>query len=126
MRAGALAGRRRPVGARCLVADHRRRNLLVAARRQRLADDPALTILWPTDDTAAIDAPAIPDSRLRMMFVCAHPAIDATVRSALMLQTVLGLDAATIASAFLVKPQALAKRLVRAKAKIKATGIRFE
>jgi RNA polymerase sigma-70 factor, ECF subfamily len=39
---------------------------------------------------------------------------------------VLGLDAKTIASAFLVKPEAMAKRLVRAKAKIKATGIRFE
>jgi RNA polymerase sigma-70 factor (ECF subfamily) len=103
-----------------------RRELLMAARRQRLADDPALTVLHPREDTPAPDPDAIPDSRLRLMFVCAHPAIDPAVRSALMLQTVLGLDSGRIASAFLVKPEAMAKRLVRAKAKIKATGIRFE
>jgi RNA polymerase sigma-70 factor (ECF subfamily) len=103
-----------------------RRNLLIAARRQRLAADPALTILWPGEDEPAPDAPALPDARLRLLFVCAHPAIDAGVHSALMLQTVLGLDAARIASAFLVKPQAMTKRLVRAKAKIRATGLRFE
>jgi RNA polymerase sigma-70 factor (ECF subfamily) len=103
-----------------------RRRLLMAARRQRLADDPALTILWPAADEPAPDAPALPDTRLRLMFVCAHPAIAADVHSALMLQTVLGLDAARIASAFLVKPEAMTKRLVRAKARIRATGLRFE
>ena len=103
-----------------------RRQLLVAARRQRLADDPTLTVLWPDEHEAAPDAPALPDTRLRLMFVCAHPAIDAGVHSALMLQTVLGLDAARIASAFLVKPEAMTKRLVRAKSKIRATGLRFE
>ena len=103
-----------------------RRQLLVAARRQRLADDPALTVLWPGEDEAAPEAPALPDTRLRLMFVCAHPAIDAGVHSALMLQTVLGLDAARIASAFLVKPEAMTKRLVRAKSKIRATGLRFD
>jgi RNA polymerase sigma-70 factor (ECF subfamily) len=102
------------------------RNLLMAARRQRQADDPTLTVLWPGADTPAPDAPPLPDARLRLMFVCAHPAIDASVHSALILQTVLGLDAARIASAFLVKPQAMTKRLVRAKAKIRATGMRFE
>ena len=103
-----------------------RRQLLMAARRQRLADDPTLTVLWPSDQDAEQEAAAVPDSRLRLMLVCAHPAIDAGVRSALMLQTVLGLDAATIASAFLVKPEAMTKRLVRAKRKIKMAGIRFE
>jgi RNA polymerase sigma-70 factor, ECF subfamily len=103
-----------------------RRQLLVAARRQRLADDPTLTVLWPGADAAAPDAPAVPDTRLRLMFVCAHPALDAGVHSALMLQTVLGLDAARIASAFLVKPETMTKRLVRAKARIRATGLRFE
>jgi RNA polymerase sigma-70 factor (ECF subfamily) len=103
-----------------------RRELLMAARRQRLAEDPALTVLHPREDAIAPDPQAIPDSRLRLMFVCAHPAIDPAVRSALMLQTVLGLDSGRIASAFLVKPEAMGKRLVRAKAKIKATGIRFE
>ena len=103
-----------------------KRQLLMAARRQRLADDPALTVLWPSHDDAAAELPALPDSRLRLMFVCAHPAIEPTAQCALMLQTVLGLDAARIASAFLVKPAAMTQRLVRAKAKIKSTGIRFE
>ena len=103
-----------------------RRRLLMAARQQRVADDPTLTVLWPGEHEPAPDAPPLPDTRLRLMFVCAHPAIDAGVHSALMLQTVLGLDAARIASAFLVKPEAMTKRLVRAKAKIRATGLRFE
>ena len=103
-----------------------KRRLLMAARRQRLADDPTLTVLWPDEHAAAPDVAPLPDARLRLLFVCAHPAIDAGVHSALMLQTVLGLDAARIASAFLVKPEAMTKRLVRAKAKIRATGLRFE
>ena len=103
-----------------------RRRLLMAARRQRLADDPTLTVLWPGEHAAAPDVAPLPDARLRLLFVCAHPAIDAGVHSALMLQTVLGLDAARIASAFLVKPEAMTKRLVRAKAKIRDAGLRFE
>lgn len=103
-----------------------RHELLMAARRQRLAEDPALTILWPTADTPAAEPAAVPDQRLALLFVCAHPAIDPQIHSALMLQVVLGLDAARIASAFLVKPEAMSKRLTRAKGKVKATGIRFE
>lgn len=103
-----------------------KRELLMAARRQRLADDPTLTVLWPGDDATAPEPEAVPDDRLRLLFVCAHPAIEASMRSALMLQTVLGIDAARIGSAFLVAPATMAKRLVRVKAKIKANGIRFE
>lgn len=68
---------------------------------------------------------AFPDERLKLLFVCAHPAIDAGARTPLMLQTVLGLDAARIASAFLVKPAAMGQRLARAKAKIRDAGIGF-
>ncbi|KPF55085.1 hypothetical protein D621_09070 [beta proteobacterium AAP51] len=103
-----------------------RRQLLKAARHQRVVEDPAVTVLFPDEATPATEPPAVPDARLRLMFVCAHPAIDAPVRSALMLQTVLGIDAARIARACLVAPEAMTKRLVRAKAKIKATGLRFE
>jgi len=103
-----------------------KRRLLMAARRQRLADDPTLTVLWPDEHAAMPEAARLPDARLRLLFVCAHPAIDPTLHSALMLQTVLGLDAARIASAFLVKPEAMSKRLVRAKAKIRDAGLRFE
>jgi RNA polymerase sigma-70 factor (ECF subfamily) len=91
-----------------------------------VAADPAITILLGESEEAAPEAPLIPDERLKLLFVCAHPAIDAGVRTALMLQTVLGLDARQIASAFLVSPTTMAQRLVRAKAKIKQAGIRFE
>lgn len=67
----------------------------------------------------------IVDERLKLMFVCAHPAIDETIRTPLMLQTVLGVEAGDIAKAFLVSPTAMAQRLVRAKRKIKAAGIPF-
>ena len=67
----------------------------------------------------------IPDERLAMMFACAHPAIDAGIRAPLILQAVLGLDAARIASAFLMSPAAMSKRLVRAKVKIRQTAIPF-
>jgi predicted RNA polymerase sigma factor len=65
----------------------------------------------------------IPDQRLTLMFACAHPAIDPHIRAPLMLQLVLGLDAARIASAFLVSPAAMGQRLARAKSKIRTAGI---
>jgi RNA polymerase sigma-70 factor (ECF subfamily) len=75
-------------------------------------------------EAAAAEA-EIPDRRLALLFACAHPAIDAAVRAPLMLQTVVGLDAKQIASAFLVSPAAMGKRLVRAKDKIREAGIPF-
>lgn len=76
-----------------------------------------------TMDSAQTDA--VPDERLKLLFVCAHPAIDASIRTPLMLQTVLGLEAATIASAFAIPSATMAQRLVRAKRKIKQAAIPF-
>ncbi|ODT06117.1 MAG: RNA polymerase subunit sigma-70 [Mesorhizobium sp. SCN 65-20] len=67
----------------------------------------------------------LPDERLGLLFACAHPDIDPSVRAPLILQTVLGFDAATIASAFLVSPATMGQRLVRAKARIRQAGIPF-
>jgi RNA polymerase sigma-70 factor (ECF subfamily) len=105
--------------------------LLTAARRKsldarrhasvRAAAEPTLALMAQRSETEM----AFPDERLKLLFVCAHPAIDAAARTPLMLQAVLGLDAARIASAFLVSPTAMGQRLVRAKAKIKDAGIAF-
>jgi RNA polymerase sigma-70 factor, ECF subfamily len=102
-----------------------KRRLLHEARHTRLTQDPAVTALFD-DDTAAPTTEAVPDARLRLMFVCAHPTLAENVRAPLMLQAVLGLDAQAIASAFLVSPAAMAQRLVRAKAKIREGGLRFD
>jgi RNA polymerase sigma-70 factor (ECF subfamily) len=72
---------------------------------------------------AAANETEFPDQRLALMFACAHPAIEIGIRAPLMLQAVLGLDAARIASAFLVAPAAMGQRLVRAKQKIRMAGI---
>lgn len=76
-------------------------------------------------DPADFDPAVIPDKRLALMFVCAHPAIDAGIRTPLMLQTVLGFDAKQIASAFAIPPSTLAQRLVRAKRRIRDARIPF-
>ncbi len=77
------------------------------------------------DSTAIEPQDAELDERLKLMFVCAHPAIDEAIRTPLILQTVLGLEAEQIAYAFLIKPATMAQRLVRAKKKIKSAGIPF-
>jgi RNA polymerase sigma-70 factor (ECF subfamily) len=92
-------------------------------RRAEIAGE-RLQIMAEGLNAAAADA-EIPDQRLAMMFACAHPAIDATIRAPLLLQVVLGLDAKTIASAFLTSPVAMSKRLVRAKDKIRQAAISF-
>jgi predicted RNA polymerase sigma factor len=95
-------------------------------RREVPEDELQLTLEGLGAAAIAADTPTqIPDQRLALMFVCAHPAIDAALRAPLILQVILGLNAEAIASAFLMSPAAMGKRLVRAKEKIRQAGIPF-
>jgi predicted RNA polymerase sigma factor len=97
----------------------------VRRRETRDAAEPELKRIADGLEAAAGETSGIPDRRLGLMFACAHPAIEASVRSPLILEVVLGLDARRIASAFLVSPAAMGQRLVRAKEKIRQAGIPF-
>ncbi len=102
-----------------------RRKLIDNARRTRTGQQAVAHLALLAEELADEPPADIPDQRLALMFVCAHRAIDPAVRAPLMLQTVLGLDAVTIASAFLTAPATMGQRLVRAKARIKLAGIPF-
>lgn len=102
------------VARRSLLDGHRR-----VARATAAAPELARRAAMPEEPDA------IPDHRLALLLACAAPEVEPAIRAPLMLQCVLGLDSARIASAFLVAPATMAQRLVRAKRRIAAAGARF-
>src|SRR6202050_1253699 len=103
-----------------------KRKSIDVARRRSTSESAVgeLQLLAEELDRAAGES-EIPDRRLALLFACAHPAIDVTVRAPLMLQVGVGLEARRIASASLPSPAAMGKRLGRAKEKIRQAGIPF-
>jgi RNA polymerase sigma-70 factor (ECF subfamily) len=122
--------------------DRLRRERVLAAKTRELAAEPTYppVTAW-SSGAAAIPAPlepftdmdladfdqqpAIADERLELLFACCHPALADEAQVALTLRALGGLSTEEIARAFIVSPEAMKRRLTRAKAKIKVAGIPF-
>lgn len=115
-----------PEGWLLTVARNRQRDAWRSGAVRRRAPMEAATQADADAVWQEIDPDEIPDAELGVLFACAHPALDPAVRTPLMLQVVLGVDAARIADAYAVSAAAMAKRLVRAKHRMRDAGVPFK
>ncbi|GAA2601575.1 sigma-70 family RNA polymerase sigma factor [Dactylosporangium fulvum] len=108
--------------ARNRALDRLRRSAVEAEKLREIAMEPPAD---PWDGTPDDDEQPVRDDRLQLIFTCCHPALALDARVALTLRTLAGLGTAEIARAFLVSETTMAQRLVRAKNKIRRSGIPF-
>lgn len=104
-----------------------KRRALDASRKAKSAARTADALAEISDMADILTLPEpIPDERLRLLFICCHPALGAEVRAGLALKVICGLPVSAIARLFVVSEQAMFQRLTRAKAKVREAGIAFE
>lgn len=121
----ALGEAPRDVAAWLFVAAKRRALDHVRKARGEARKADALAEVTDMADILHLPDP-IPDERLRLLFICCHPALGAEVRAALALKVICGLPVAAIARLFVVSEPAMFQRITRAKAKVCEAGIAFE
>jgi RNA polymerase sigma-70 factor, ECF subfamily len=111
-----------PANPRAWLVSTARNRAIDSIRRDRRLVAKVQLLEVPETTEENVDETTIPDGRLELIFTCCHPALALDAQVALTLRTLGGLTAAEIARAFLVPEQTMAKRLVRAKRKIKDAG----
>jgi RNA polymerase sigma-70 factor, ECF subfamily len=114
-----------PANPRAWLVTTARNRAIDRIRRDRTLAEKTRLLDVPEAIEADVNETTIPDERLELVFTCCHPALALDGQVALTLRTLGGLTTEEIARAFLVPEATMAKRLTRAKSKIKAAGIPF-